>query len=198
MRSENSRGKETIQAFSDAWFLWSKSSELLTVVPARGRYITETPALMVELQWAKRLNARCGNQGYKATPSNCSLRRGPVGHLRVRVVGGGRRPGNYMEKQNRKMSQPKIPDFAKLSIYQMYALCCCVLSCSVTSDSLGPHGLQPARLHQASLSTRLSRQEYWSGLTFLASRRSSQPRIKPLSSTLAGRFLTTEPPGNPI
>ena len=34
---------------------------------------------MVELQWAKRVNARCGNQSYKATPSNRSLRRGPVG-----------------------------------------------------------------------------------------------------------------------
>lgn len=45
------------------------------------------------------------------------------------------------KSKNRKMSQPTIPDFAKLSIYQMYAVCCCGLNCSVTSDSLGTHGL---------------------------------------------------------
>ena len=38
---------------------------------------------------------------------------------------------------------------------------CCVLSHSVVSDSLWPHGLQPARLLS---SWGFPRQEYWSGL----------------------------------
>ena len=41
------------------------------------------------------------------------------------------------------------------------ALCACV--CSVMSDSLQPHGLIA---RQAPLSVGLSRQEYWSGLSF--------------------------------
>ena len=39
-------------------------------------------------------------------------------------------------------------------------LCWAVLSHSVVSDSLRPHGLQPTRLYP----WRFSRQEYWSGL----------------------------------
>ena len=38
---------------------------------------------------------------------------------------------------------------------------CVVFSCSVVSDSFRPHGQHTA--HQAPLSIRLSRQEYWSG-----------------------------------
>ena len=38
----------------------------------------------------------------------------------------------------------------------------CVISCSVVSDSLQPHGLHAA--HQAPLSMGIPRQEYWSGL----------------------------------
>ena len=40
---------------------------------------------------------------------------------------------------------------------------CCVLSCSVMSDSLRPHGLQPARLL---CPWGFSRQEYQSGLPY--------------------------------
>ena len=46
---------------------------------------------------------------------------------------------------------------------------------------------------QAPLSIGFSRQEYWSGLPFL----SLGSGIKPVSSALAGRFFTTEPPGKP-
>ena len=43
-------------------------------------------------------------------------------------------------------------------------LCCAVLSRSVVSDSLQPHGLQPARLL---CPCSFSRQKYWSGLPCL-------------------------------
>ena len=49
----------------------------------------------------------------------------------------------------------------------------CVLSCSVMSDPLQPHGLQPIRLHCA---WGFSRQEYWSGVAMPSYRGSSQPR----------------------
>ena len=40
-----------------------------------------------------------------------------------------------------------------------------------------------------------SRQEYWSGLPFSSAGDLPDPRIKPASPVLAGRFFTTEPPG---
>ena len=48
--------------------------------------------------------------------------------------------------------------------------------------------------HQAPLSMWLSRQEYWSVLTFPQPR--DQTRVSCVSST-AGRFFTVEPPGKP-
>ena len=71
-----------------------------------------------------------------------------------------------------------------------------LLSCSVVSlwhpmdcmsDSLTPHGLQPAR-HL--YSWRFSRQEYWSGLPMPSSRGSSQPRDQTQVSRIAGGFFT--------
>ena len=44
---------------------------------------------------------------------------------------------------------------------------------------------------QAPLSTRFSRQEYWSGLPFLSPRDLLDPGIQPTSPALAGRFFTT-------
>jgi len=41
------------------------------------------------------------------------------------------------------------------------------------------------------------RQEYWSRLPFPFPGDLPDPRIKPASPTLAGRFFTTEPPGKP-
>ena len=51
---------------------------------------------------------------------------------------------------------------------------------------------------QAPLSMRLPRQEYWSGLPFSTPRDLPNPGVEttsPAPSVLAGRFLTTEPPG---
>ena len=53
---------------------------------------------------------------------------------------------------------------------------------------------------QASLSMGFSRQEYWSGLPFPPPGDLPDPGIKPMSlasTTLAGKFFTTEPPGKP-
>ena len=53
--------------------------------------------------------------------------------------------------------------FAPFSRLSQWTFHMCMLSHSVGSDSLGPHGLQPARLL---CSWNFSRQEYWSGLPF--------------------------------
>ena len=42
------------------------------------------------------------------------------------------------------------------------------------------------------------RQEYWSGLTFPSPEDLPDLEIEPVSSLLAGRFYTTEPPGKPL
>ena len=52
--------------------------------------------------------------------------------------------------------------------------------------------------HQAPLSMKFSRQEYWSGLSLPIPEDLPNPRIKltsPTSPVSAGRFITTEPPG---
>jgi len=51
--------------------------------------------------------------------------------------------------------------------------------------------------HQAPLSMEFSRQEYWSELSFPSPGDLSNPGIEGMSPALAGRFLTTEPPGKP-
>ena len=54
--------------------------------------------------------------------------------------------------------------------------------------------------HQAPLSMKFPRQEYWSGLLFPLPGDLSNSWIKPMSSAssaLAGRFFITVPPGNP-
>ena len=55
--------------------------------------------------------------------------------------------------------------------------------------------------HQAPLSIGFSRQKYWSRLPFPPPGDLPDPGIKPaslVSPALAGRFFTTEPPGNPL
>ena len=68
----------------------------------------------------------------------------------------------------------------------------------VTSDSLAT----PATVfHQAPLSMGFPWQEYWSRLPFPPPRDLPNPGIKPvslLSTALAGRFFTTEPPEKPL
>ena len=51
--------------------------------------------------------------------------------------------------------------------------------------------------HQAPLSMRFPRREYWSGLPFPSPGDLSHPGIKPMSLALACRFFTIEPPGKP-
>ena len=66
-----------------------------------------------------------------------------------------------------------------------------MLSHSVVSNSLQPHGLDEA--HQAPVSMGFSRQEYWSGLPLPSPGNLPDPGIKPARSNLAlaGRFFTT-------
>ena len=51
---------------------------------------------------------------------------------------------------------------------------------------------------QAPLSMGFSRQEYWSQLPFLPPGDLPDPGIEAASPALAGRFVTTEPPGKPL
>ena len=72
--------------------------------------------------------------------------------------------------------------------------CCAVLSCSVLSHTLWPHGLQPARLL---CPWRFSSQEHWSGLSCPPPGDLPNPGIEPRSSTLQADSLPSEPPGKP-
>ena len=67
------------------------------------------------------------------------------------------------------------------------------VSQSVMSDSLWPHGLQPA--FQNPLSMGFSRQEYWSALSFPSPGDLPNPAIEPGSPTLEADSLPSEPPG---
>ena len=51
--------------------------------------------------------------------------------------------------------------------------------------------------HRAPLSTRFSRQEYWSGLPFPSPGALPDPGIKPTSPALSGGYFVTEPHGKP-
>ena len=71
--------------------------------------------------------------------------------------------------------------------------CIYVLSHSVVSDSVQPHGLYVA--HQAPLFMVFSRQEYWSGLSFLSPGDCLDPGIEPSYPALQADSLPSEPPG---
>ena len=49
--------------------------------------------------------------------------------------------------------------------------------------------------HQASLSMRSPRQEYWNGLPLPSLGDLPNPGMEPVSPALVGKFFTTEPPG---
>ena len=70
-----------------------------------------------------------------------------------------------------------------------------VLSRSVVSDSLQPHGLQPARLL---CPFGFSWQGYWSGLPCPPPGDLRNPRIQPRSSAFQANSLPTEPLGMPF
>ena len=69
-----------------------------------------------------------------------------------------------------------------------------MLSCSVISDSLQPHGVQPTRLP---CPWGFSRQEYWSRLPCPLPGDLPNPGIEPKSPALQEDSLPTETPGKP-
>ena len=78
-----------------------------------------------------------------------------------------------------------------------YLTLCDSMNCSQTGSSV--HGVYCSSL--APLQMEFSRQEYWSGLPFPTPGDLPDPGIKPtspVSPALAGRFLTTGPPGKPL
>ena len=70
----------------------------------------------------------------------------------------------------------------------------CVLSCTVMSSSLWPHGLQSSRLL---CPCGFFRKEYWSGLPCPPPRDLLNPGIEPRSPALQENSLPSEPPGKP-
>ena len=73
----------------------------------------------------------------------------------------------------------------------------CLLSRSVMSSSLRPHGPSPTRLL---CSWDFSTQEYWSGLPFPTPGELPNPGTEPVSlgfPAWAGGIFTTAPPGKP-
>ena len=87
--------------------------------------------------------------------------------------------------------------FYDLASYLIY-LICAMLCCSVMSNSLPPHGLQPARLLcLLRLLWGFSRQEYWNELLCLPPGDLPNPGIKSVFPTLQADALPSEPPGKP-
>lgn len=80
-------------------------------------------------------------------------------------------------------------------IFRYITIYVCMCACSVMSR-LFPIPWTAAR--QASLSVEFSRQKSWSRLPFSPLWDLPDPGIEPASPSLAGRFLTPEPPGTPI
>ena len=70
-----------------------------------------------------------------------------------------------------------------------------LLSCSVVSNSFVTSWTVA---HQAPLSMRFPRQEYWSRLPFPSPGDLPDPGIKPTSAALQADSLLCEPPGKPI
>ena len=75
----------------------------------------------------------------------------------------------------------------------VYRRCVCMFSCCHVQLFATPWTI----VLQAPLSMGFPRQEYWSGLPFPSPEDLPDPVIKPASPTLAGRFVTTKPPGKP-
>ena len=66
-----------------------------------------------------------------------------------------------------------------------------MLSCSLMSEST--RTIAP----QAPVSIGSPREAYWNGCNFLVQGNLPDPGFESMSSALAGRFFTTEPPGKP-
>ena len=81
-------------------------------------------------------------------------------------------------------------------VTEMFSGCsCAALGHSVVSNSVWPHGLQPARLP---CPWGFSRQEYWSGLPRPPPGDLPNPEIEPRSPALWADSLRSEPPGKPL
>ena len=80
------------------------------------------------------------------------------------------------------------------SASSLKSLGCCCLAAQPCLPLCDPGTVS----RQAPLSMGFSREEYWSGLPFPSPGDLSDPGIKPESRALAGGFLTTEPPGEPL
>ena len=91
--------------------------------------------------------------------------------------------------ENQKYYIPAVEIVAVLQL-----LCCTVLSHSVVSDSLRPHGLWPARLF---CPWEFSRQEYWNELSCPPPGELPNAGINLSYSTLQADSLPSEPPGQP-
>ena len=76
----------------------------------------------------------------------------------------------------------------------IHTLGCAMLSHSVMSNCLQPHGLSPVRLL---CPWGFSRQEYWHGLPCPPAGDLSNPEIEPRSHALQADSLPSEPPGRP-
>ena len=70
----------------------------------------------------------------------------------------------------------------------------CVLSCSIMSNSLWPHGLYPTRLL---FPWGFCKQEYWSGLPFPPPGDLFKPGSEPRSPAVQADSLPSESPGKP-
>ena len=73
----------------------------------------------------------------------------------------------------------------------------CFSDCAQAPSRVGLSMIPRTVAHQGPLSTGFSVKEHWSGLPFPPPRDLPDPEIEPTSPASAGRFFTTEPPGNP-
>ena len=76
----------------------------------------------------------------------------------------------------------------------------CVCMCVSVLSRVRPFATPWTTVHQAPLSMKLYRQQYWSGLPFPSAGDLPNPGIKPaspVSIALGGGFFTTTPPGKP-
>ena len=96
-----------------------------------------------------------------------------------------------------KFHLPLTPELFKTNKYiPDFRYMCCVLSCSVMSNSLQPHELYLA--HQALLSMGILQARILEWVAMPSSRGSFQPRVQTEVSHTAGRFLPSEPPGKSL
>ena len=76
-------------------------------------------------------------------------------------------------------------------------VCVCVCVCVSCYSHVQLFATLWTAAHQAPLSMRVSRHEYWNGLPCLAPEDLPDPGIEPMSPALTVKFFSTEPPGKP-